>query len=233
MLFKSIQQFALSQGYGIVLQNANTDRKAYIRCMRSNKPNFTRRPPVIGLKSRIRGSFKTDCPFRVYLFRNKASNGQWEIRVQNAEHNHNADDPITFHQARKLTDDQIKEIRSLSDGLVPPGRIYQIIRKKAPPTQPIISRDIYNALALIRRPKVAPSKPLQAYEEAPPTCSGCRGIGHTIGQCGKPPNQKNEIAPSKPLQTCKKAPPTCSDCGGIGHTIRQCGKPPNQKKQKR
>lgn len=84
-LFKAIRGFALSQGYGIILKNASRDRKAYIRYMRSDKPKSCLRPQSIGpksisLKSRTQGFFKTDCPFRVYLFLNKAS--QWEIRVE-------------------------------------------------------------------------------------------------------------------------------------------------------
>jgi hypothetical protein len=69
-LVESIRDFALSQGYGITLKNANEDRKAYIRCFRSGKPNMDSRP-LIGLESRTRGSFKTDCPFQVYISRNK------------------------------------------------------------------------------------------------------------------------------------------------------------------
>jgi hypothetical protein len=36
-LVESIREFALSQGYSITLKSANSDRKAYIRCVRSSE----------------------------------------------------------------------------------------------------------------------------------------------------------------------------------------------------
>jgi hypothetical protein len=74
-LVESIRDFALSQGYGITLKSADSNRKAYIRCVRSSKPDWAK-SHLIGQSERIRGSFKTDCLFQLYISRNKASGGQ-------------------------------------------------------------------------------------------------------------------------------------------------------------
>lgn len=140
-----VQQFALSQGYCTAIKRSNPGQNVTIQCVESGEPRWDQKP-IIGPVPRIKSSKRKGCPFWLYA---NAKNSKWHLQVRNPDHNHPANNPIVYPQARKLQSDQIDKIKELSDIAIAPRKILQIVQKQS--SQPISARNIYNQIALNRR----------------------------------------------------------------------------------
>lgn len=118
-----------------------------IQCVKSGKPRWSQRPSV-GPTPRKTGSKRDECPFRLYA---NCKNGIWHLSVRDPSHNHPADDIINYSQARKLKPEQVRKIKQLLSQGLPPRKILESLQTES--AQPIIMRDIYNQIRLIRREK--------------------------------------------------------------------------------
>ena len=107
VLFSSLQKHAKEHEFAVAVGKSKRDRDGtihtrYIQCVKSGKPRdrvIDRKKPFI--------SQKTDCPFRCrahYTFNSDCEDeGQWELSVTNATHNHDPNNPAAHHQYRKFS----------------------------------------------------------------------------------------------------------------------------------
>lgn len=144
-LLEAVKKHALSQGYCTAIKSGNPSRNVAIHCVESGEPRWDQKP-TIGPNPRIKSSKRKGCPFLLY---GSVKKGKWHLQIRNPDHNHPANPPIVYPQARKFTSNQIDKIQELSDIAIAPRKILQTIRSQS--SQPIRGRDIYNQIALIRR----------------------------------------------------------------------------------
>lgn len=146
-LVKFCLQHALSQGYATSVRSSNANLNVYIQCVKSAKPRWSRRLSV-GERMRKRGSKRQGCPFLVY---GRMKSDGWHLTVREGGHNHSADDDMIGHyQARRFNSAQMERIRDLMHENVKPQKIEGVLQQEWP-LQPILRRDVYNAVALLRR----------------------------------------------------------------------------------
>jgi hypothetical protein len=126
----TIQFFVKQYGYAIAIEQSHYDRKRQIKartlsCVKGGKTRdrvVDRKKPMI--------SQKTDCPFRCQaVLRNDIG---WSFLVKNGNHNHDAQDPIAFHQHRKLPDEIRLQVAAMSQAGIKPKEIASTISQTYP-----------------------------------------------------------------------------------------------------
>ncbi|KAJ5165871.1 hypothetical protein N7492_006167 [Penicillium capsulatum] len=143
-----IRRWGMNHGYVPTIWKSNANRQIYMRCDRSGVFN-DQSSAAQGPKRRRTSTRRDGCPFLVYASIKK--NSSWRIQVREPCHNHPADTNLIAHpMARRFTPDQLKLIQSLDAARAPPAAILTALRHLAP-DHPIVQRDVYNALAEIRR----------------------------------------------------------------------------------
>jgi len=150
-LLEYVRKHALSRGYAITIRKSNPGKNIYIACDRGGeyKPQFSTSP---GVKRRQTSSRKCGCPFALYGKRQRP-NTTWELRVTNPAHNHAADPNMIAHpSARRLTAEQRRHIKHLNEIGTKPREIMTFLKLENPNAL-LISRDIYNELAKLKKEK--------------------------------------------------------------------------------
>jgi hypothetical protein len=184
-LLSTLRDYAVSQGYAITTIRSNADRNICIGCDRGGQLRDRINAPE-GSKRRRTSSNRVGCTFSVYASKSSAkhSDGKWHIKVSNPNHNHPLEDNMITHAAaRSVTLEQRRTIYNLLNEGIPPRNIISVV-KKDDPTLLIIPKDIYNLRQAHLRERLTGRAPVQYLKKkAPPKCSNCGEIGHTIRSC--------------------------------------------------
>ncbi|KAI9907007.1 hypothetical protein PsorP6_002778 [Peronosclerospora sorghi] len=126
----AFNNFAATQGYGIVCNTSNKQRNGkylvYYQCDREGRPR-NRLGLTAKTRRRVSRSKRNDCPFRVI---GKEYETYWNFEVRNTEHNH---DPSTHPSAHpvhlRLRPDISKTVVDLYESGVRPRNIQSHVRK--------------------------------------------------------------------------------------------------------
>jgi hypothetical protein len=155
----AIQSFAKQHGYAIAIERSHRDQKGQIRartlsCVKGGKTRdrvVDRKKPMI--------SQKTDCPFRCQAVLRKDIG--WSLSVKNGSHNHDAQDPIAFHQHRKLPDEIRLQVAAMSRAGIKPKEIASTVSQTYP-DRLWRMQDIYNIRRECKIDLLAGRSPIEA-----------------------------------------------------------------------
>src|SRR3954447_10747566 len=155
----AVQSFAKCHGYAIAIGRSHSDRKGEIRartlsCVKGGKARdrvVDRKKPMI--------SQKTDCPFYCQAVLRKDIG--WSLSVKNGSHNHDAMDPIAFHQHRKLPDEIRLQVAAMSRAGIKPKEIASTVSQTYPSRLWRI-QDIYNIRRECKIDLLAGRSPIEA-----------------------------------------------------------------------
>jgi hypothetical protein len=107
----ALQTWARSQGYAVVRHKPsnyinNMPRRYEVVCARGGKGYV---PEGAGLREA--GTRKTGCPFKIKFVRRKVEyDDLWGVEIMHGEHNHEATEPRSFPEHRKLPLDQHEHV---------------------------------------------------------------------------------------------------------------------------
>ena len=161
-----LNRHAAAQGYAIVKTSSKRrlgqPYRVYIGCDRHGRP---RDGPLD--RQRQGASRAVGCPWSG-LFR--YAEGLWRLELRSTAHNHGPSDPIGHPVHRRLPEEALAHIDSLSRANAPPRAIVSSLRQgtgdRPPLLVPPITRDVYNARAALRLGTLGGRTPIQALMEA-------------------------------------------------------------------
>ncbi|KAK9426909.1 hypothetical protein V1505DRAFT_318427 [Lipomyces doorenjongii] len=148
---KSIQAWARNHGYAIRTQRSKARKngdisKAFLQCDRGG--HYTSRHHDESTRQRhLTGSYKTNCPFSVVV---TESNGNWEVKVRDPEHNHDASSHDYAHPVHRRDDTQRDGVYDIVYTQMKAGiRARETVRtlRQLDPGTSITRRDIHNLRA--------------------------------------------------------------------------------------
>ena len=162
----AVNNWAKSCGYGVAIAKSKLDhnaqmpttRKVWLRC------SFGRASAVNGHKRKMT-TCMTGCEFKVTLTRERSSRAgtipeEWQLKVEHAEHNHEATLSALALPVHRCRDEQdVKEIQSLSKSNTTPHAILNNLIEKG---KAIDIRDIYNERSKMRKEMLQGKTPVQA-----------------------------------------------------------------------
>jgi FAR1 DNA-binding domain./MULE transposase domain. len=154
----AVQFFAKEHGYAIAIGRSHRDRKGEIRARTLNCVKGGKARDRVADRKRPLISQKTDCPFRCEA---KLKDGSWSLTVKNDGHNHNAEDPIAFHQHRKLPDEICLQVAAMSRAGIKPKEIASTLSQTYPDRLWRI-QDIYNLRRQCKIELLAGRSPIEA-----------------------------------------------------------------------
>ncbi|POW07314.1 hypothetical protein PSTT_08384, partial [Puccinia striiformis] len=141
---KSIQDWALNNGYTIVIRNSykvQDEARVLYHCNKSGNYHPHRKAPAKEetdtknlivtnskpSKPHMSNSRKTHCPFRLLVTYN-AKTSMWNLFITNPEHNHPpSSNPLAHLVHRRLTNSQTEEIDKVATAGVMPLRIQNTL----------------------------------------------------------------------------------------------------------
>ena len=158
----ALQEHTAEQGYAVSVTRSKQDKngetyKRVFACSHGGVPTEHTNPRRIRTSTRRIG-----CEFKCYILNSKKDGG-WIIRVTESEHNHEHSDPSAYpqHRLAQLTDARMRTIRrAIEVGSLPRQILTQLHAED--PSIDLGSRDIYNAIAAIRRQTLGQRTPIQA-----------------------------------------------------------------------
>jgi MULE transposase domain len=163
LLIDSVRQHALSQGYAISITGANANRNVSLGCDRGGKYHDRINAPE-GAKRRLTTTRRIGCPFKLYG-KKILNSEKWELKVRHPSHNHPADNSMIGHpSARKLTEEQLRNVHHMSEVGSKPREILTLIKRENSDAL-VTPRDIYNARSALRRQKLGNSTPIELLQK--------------------------------------------------------------------
>lgn len=114
-------------------------RRYELVCVCGGRP-YQRR----GAGLRKSSSRKTGCLFRLKLVQQKTIGDRWVIGILHGDHNHYADDPITYPEHRTLHLSQIEQIQAQSHHIRLTASAIKISLRAKNPDILVTAQDIYN-----------------------------------------------------------------------------------------
>ncbi|XP_035839422.1 PKS-NRPS hybrid synthetase CHGG_01239 isoform X1 [Helianthus annuus] len=112
------------------------------------------------------GSKKIGCPFSLLAIRD-VTNDTWELKVDNANHNHEPTTSLLGHAfVRRFTEAEYKLVEQLTAQNMEPRIIFQTLRKQFPDSLHV-QKDVQNAVQKIRATLMDGKTPIQALESLP------------------------------------------------------------------
>jgi MULE transposase domain/FAR1 DNA-binding domain len=165
ILFSSLQKHAKEHGFAVAVGKSKRDRDGtirtrYIQCVKSGKPRdrvIDRKKPFI--------SQKTDCPFRCRAHYTSNSNcedeGQWELSVTIATHNHDPNNPAAYYQHRKFSSVARDRVSAMTRAGIAPKEIASSLTIEYPELTWTI-QDIYNLRRELRAKLLEGRSPIEA-----------------------------------------------------------------------
>src|SRR6266536_3602496 len=154
------QEHAKLAGYAFVI--GRTDKK-YGRLIRTliYKRGGKHKDKVGEDRVRDRGSFKAGCQFAVRV--RETLEGTWKLsHIEGRDaYNHDAGEPTSFPEHRKLTEEQKRLVTSHHATRIPASRTATVLRKQGPDVY-VHHRDIWNITAAVVREKRAGKSPAES-----------------------------------------------------------------------
>ncbi|KAJ0921495.1 putative methylmalonate-semialdehyde dehydrogenase [Helianthus annuus] len=96
------------------------------------------------------GSKKIGCPFSLLAIRD-VTNDTWELKVDNANHNHEPTTSLLGHAfVRRFTEAEYKLVEQLTAQNMEPRIIFQTLRKQFPDSLHV-QKDVQNAVQKLER----------------------------------------------------------------------------------
>jgi hypothetical protein len=107
---------------------------------------------------------KTGCQVRLKV--QERPDGSWTLHhmEKHMTHNHDFNDVTAYHEHRKLTKEQIHVVKADCTAGIQPSRIKSSLKAANPGTH-VITRDIYNHVAKLKRDSLEGKRPNEALIE--------------------------------------------------------------------
>jgi len=164
--YEAVHQWAQEHGYGVKKHRTKEDKKGVVQrrnleCDRSGVHN------VINPCRTRTGTRRTDCPFKVKLMRHLGDGETWKVEVVNPEHNHDESWDPKVHTCHRKRDreDVLSNVKALSMAGQPARVVMTALLQEHPDTL-LVSRDIYNQRAALRRERLGGLTPIEALIKA-------------------------------------------------------------------
>ncbi|XP_074312805.1 methylmalonate-semialdehyde dehydrogenase [acylating], mitochondrial-like [Silene latifolia] len=158
-MIEHVGDFGVSQGYVVTIKHSKKDIYVLLGCDRGGKYRDRRKNPETDSaessrtqKSRSR---RTNCQFELY---GRKEDGVWVLSVRNGTHNHEPMKDLSEHPAcRRFKDDEILQIKEMTEAGLKPRQILKRLRKKNPE---LLStpKQVYNVKAKLRSGVVTAQK---------------------------------------------------------------------------
>lgn len=159
-LLADVNKTSFRQGYHVVRRGGDKKdkdgnlRKSRLNCSKGGGYKDEGRAKQGG---RARRRQRTDCPWKAYA---SMKEGEWYIRVEEAEHNHPAVAPEAFAANRKFSQADIAVIKDDKNANIRPIKTLARLHNLNPGKY-FTLRDLYNQRAQLRREKLARLTPVQ------------------------------------------------------------------------
>ncbi|KAH9608120.1 hypothetical protein KSS87_021794 [Heliosperma pusillum] len=151
--------FGVSQGYVVTIKHSKKDIYVLLGCDRGGKYRDRRKTPETDSAESSRTqkarSRLTNCQFELY---GRKEDGVWALSVRNGTHNHEPMKDLSEHPAsRRFKDDEILQIKEMTEAGLKPRQILKRLRKKNPE---LLStpKQVYNVKAKLRNGVVTAQK---------------------------------------------------------------------------
>lgn len=155
---KTAQDWARNHGYALVkFKHKKTNhndkdlqeiRKLWMTCDKSGKPKL-----LEGVKRKT-SSRKTDCPFKIVITRRPLPSRDWDIAIDDGQHNHPPSGSASAHPVhRKRTEEELDIIKSLSQSHIGAKHILLTLKGRDSDTAVTI-QDIYNERGKLKAEEV-------------------------------------------------------------------------------
>jgi len=158
-LIVEARSWTQGEGFVLAIKRSDRDSRVVLGCDRGgsyrNRLGLTNET-----RKRTTSSRLSECPFQ--MVGTKSKEGFWGLRVKNGEHNHEPSENVAGHPiARRLTEEQFAEIRTMSTAGIRPREMISALRQDDPDLL-AIPRTIYNARHKFRVENLAGRTPIEA-----------------------------------------------------------------------